>query len=302
MVKHYYYLDGSCPENFDVVFKRAQVFAARALERLNDLEDVEFAHFFELIFKTTTTDVQPMMRSPNFEPSPDLDREIELRPRPVAAHVRRDLYDLANNWNRTNSRAHAQVRIHFADIDRYQQQTEQMYFDPINFLIFFADSKADFDRLVNNSTALITHERPVELRLTPDNYQHPQRSVVDFTQMAKNLQISWEEWEAQDLAGVHINEVAGDLIEITLIHEILHCNAYRLADFPDENDATCGWSMLMGLTKEQSYLCAESIAMLSLAAGLADLKPVHLPEGHGYTISRQGEVTVYSDLSEWTVV
>ncbi|KAG6359009.1 hypothetical protein INS49_012529 [Diaporthe citri] len=81
---------------------------------------------------------------------------------------------------------------------------------------------------------------------------------------------------------------------------MMHCKAYRLIDFYGDNEATSGWRLLAGLTKEQSYICAESIAMLCLAAGLADLSPIDLPWGYKYTISDYGEIIGYEDeLRDW---
>ena len=76
------------------------------------------------------------------------------------------------------------------------------------------------------------------------------------------------------LNGLHLDAIANDLLEITVIHEMMHGGAYGLLDFYGEDGRTSG----LRLAKE-SYICAESIAILRLAAALADLEPVDLPSG-----------------------
>ncbi|KKY39614.1 hypothetical protein UCDDA912_g00318 [Diaporthe ampelina] len=63
MALHYYYVDASVGENFGAVFTRAQIFASRALEMLDDPVDSD--------------------RSPEFEPTRAQDRGAE-----AAAEVR----------------------------------------------------------------------------------------------------------------------------------------------------------------------------------------------------------------------
>lgn len=113
MSTHYYYIDSSCGQDFQVLFERAQSFAARALERLNDPADSRFAEAFELIFKVPITDATPVGRCPRFQPAPGRDRKEALRPRSVLSHVRRELYSFAYCWARTYVREDAKVRMHY---------------------------------------------------------------------------------------------------------------------------------------------------------------------------------------------
>lgn len=299
MITHYFYVDPSCGNDFEANFRRAQCFAARALERLNDPTDLQFAHVFEVIFKTPTTDAQPMGRSPGFQPTPSQDRQEELRPRSVLAHVRRELHSFAYTWERTRDRARAEVRIHFDGMGRYVQLWPKVFFDPVNYLVR-THGRADMERLFREATATVMSQHPVELRLTPEDH-HPQRVVIDFTETAREKQISWEACEAFNLTGMKINLVADDLLEMTIIHEMMHSNAYKLLDFFGENESTSGWHLLTGLTKGESYLCAESIAMLCLVAGLGDLDHADLcPTATGTLSPKRGESSLTRTFSSRT--
>lgn len=295
---HYFFLDDSAGE-FEVLFKRAQFFASRALARLDDPADTQFAKVFELIFKTPLHDTEPMNRSPDFQPAPEQNREAELQPRPVLAHVRRELYSFAYLWARTGNRAQAEVRIHWDGMGRYAKQGAS-FFDTVNFLVRPYSMKT-MKETFGECTATITGLPPVDPRLIPEG-ENPQRVVIDFTDLARRKQVSWEATAESDLAGLFVNSVADDLLEITLIHEMMHCRAYRLVDFHDENKATSGWKLVAGLTKEQSYTCAESIALLCLAAALAELKPPGQPLGYSYTISGDGTIIHHQDIEDWTFV
>lgn len=298
---HYYYIDSSCGKGFQDLFERAQSFAAKALERLDDPTDSHFAEVFERIFKTPVADVEPMKRCPRFDPAPTQDRKEELSPRSVLAHVRRELHSFAYGWERTTVREGAEVRFQWDGMKRYVQMWPKVFFDPVNYLVRNY-SKDEMEELFSHATASVMTDQPVELRLTPED-QHPRRVVIDFTEMAREKQIEWEACELERLAGLHIDSVADDLLETTIIHEMMHCKAYRLMDFSGDDEATSGWHLITGLTKEQSYLCAESIAMLCLAAGLGDLSPIDLPWGHKYTISDKGEIIGYDDeLMSWTLL
>lgn len=301
MTTHYYFLDESCGSNFQSLFERAQSFAARAAQRLDHPEDHQFAKAFELIFKTPVTDTQPMPRCLWFQPGPGQDSTAELRPRPVLAHVRRELHSLAHGWARTQVRQDAEVRIHWDGLGRYVQVWPRVFFDPVNYLVR-NQGREDIEKLFREATASVMSEHPVELRLTPGKYHHPRRVVIDFTQKAWTEQISWEACEAADLVGHSIDLVADDLLEMTLIHEMMHCSANKLQDFFGDGESTSGWRLLTGLSKEQSYICAESIAMLCLVAGLGDLTPVGLPSGHRYTISEDGKIIGCEEMMDWILV
>lgn len=294
--QHYYYIDPSCGENFEALFERAQSFAARALERLEDRDDKEFAKVFKLIFKTSIGDTEPMARSEEYEPPGTfLKPEAELRPRPVVDHVRRELYSLAHRWTRTMARAGAEVRLHWDGTGRYVEHRPEVFFDPVNFMVRHC-SRGFMEGLFRDCEATVMLHHPVELRLIPED-QHPRRVVIDLTERARRKQIPWAACAGAGLNGLHVDDFGHNLIEITLIHEMMHCSAYRLLDFCDENQGTSGWHLIAGLSKECSYLCAESIAMLCLAAALADLKPTDLPSGYRYTLSRNGKITAYQEAS-----
>lgn len=275
----YYFLDPSCGEDFYILFERAQAFSARALQRLNDPTDIEFARLFELIFKASKTDTRLL--------PPD---EHGLQ-RNVGDHVRRLLDDFSNNWSRTRLRATSDVRIHFEGLRRYVQDFDTVLFDPVNFLIR-SGRETEIENF-EKSSASLTGQHPIELRLTPEN-QHPLRCVIDFTELAQENSLPFAYLQRSDLRGTTVDRIGDNLIEVTLVHEMMHCNAYKLADFPTELGETAGWKMQMGLTKDQAYMGAESFAMLCLAAALADL---------GYTISADGTIIAYHAMAEdWILV
>lgn len=291
IVTRYYYLDASIGnlEDFEALFKRAQSFAARALERLTDPPlDTEFARVFEYIFKTPVTDVEPMTRSINFKPTDGQGRDHKLRP--VLAHVCRELYSFANDWARTWDRRQAEVRIHFNEAHRYVQHQGEL-FDPVNHLFAFRNMEY-MEWLWYNANAFVSYRRPLDPSFNP-RWEHPRRNVIDFTEVAQYDQSTWGKWTRVHLFGISVDFVAADLLETILIHEMMHCAAYSLQDFCNANGGTGGWGVIMGATKQQSYICAESIAMLCLAAALADLHPMDLPSGYRYTISRDGIIDGY---------
>ena len=262
--RHYYYLDASINEHFQEIFESAQALAARALQRLNNPLDSGFANIFERIFKTPVTDTEQMKRSPEFQRSAQDVWNEKLGLHTVLNHVRRDLHSFAFCWSRTQNRARAEVRIHADGLGRYVQHGPKAFFDPVNYMFRFR-SRANIERDWSEPYATVMFERPEDPRLNPEG-QHPRRNVIDFTESAREIptQISWETVVGDSLIGGHM------LLQTTLIHEMMHCDAYRLLDFPDAWGATCGWTMVSGLTKEQSYLCAESIALLCLVAARPD--------------------------------
>lgn len=294
MATRYYYLDASIGdlEDFEALFKRAQSFAARALHRLTDHPlDPEFARVFEHIFKTPVMDVEPMMRSASFSPTDGQGRDHELRP--VLAHVCRELYSFASDWGRTFHRTQADVRIHFDGAVRYVQHSGYPgeLFDPVNHM-FALRSIEEMEWLWHNAYAITSCRRSLDPSFNPRR-EHSQRSVIDFAEVMQYDQSTWGKWTRLDLFGLSVDFVAIDLLETILIHEMMHCDAYGLQDFCSDSGRTGGWDMIMGVTKQQSYVCAESIAMLCLAAALADLHPNDLPSGYRYTISRDGIIDGY---------
>lgn len=267
---------------------RAQSFAASALERLtNHPLDPEFARFFELIFKTSVTDVEPMRRSATFRPINGQGHDYELRP--VLAHVCRELYSFANDWIRTRNRTLAEVRIHFDGADRCVQFPGGA-FDPVNYVVDFG-SMEDIASTWHDAYAYVLRKRPEHPKLNPW-WEHSQRNVIDFAPLAVSTQATWENRAGASLSGRSVEVVAAGLLEAILIHEMMHCEAYGLQDCY-YCGGTGGWDVIMSATKEQSYVCAESIAMLCLAAALADLQPIHLPSGYGYTIRHDGRIVAY---------
>lgn len=291
MVIRYYYLDASVgnPHGFEALFMRAQSFAASALERLTDHPlDPDFARVFEHIFKTPVTDVEPMRRSAKFRPTNGQGGDYEMRP--VLAHICRELYSFANDWSRTLNRTQAEVRIHFDGADRCVQYLGGI-FDPVNYM-FNSESMEDAASTWRDAHAYVLNNRPEHPTLNPW-WEHSQRNVIDFTHAAVSVQATWEKWARASLGGRCVDVVTTGLLETILIHEMMHCEAYGLQDFRCGSGGTGGWDVIMSVTKQESYVCAESIAMLCLAAALADLQPTHLPSGYGYTIRRDGRIVTY---------
>lgn len=293
----YYYLDASVGNihGFEALFMRAQSFAASALERLTDHPlDPDFARVFEHIFKTPVTDLEPMRRSADFRPTNG--QGFDQEPRPVLAHVCRELYSFANDWSRTLNRTRADVCIHFDGSVRYVRHPgyPRGLFDPVNHM-FASRSIEEMEWLWHNTLAFVSYCHPLDPNFNP-LWEHPQRNVIDFTHVAVSIQATWEKLTGASLGGLQVGAVATSSLEIILIHEMMHCEVYGLQDFWSDSGpsgGTGGWDVIMSVTKEQSYVCAESIAMLCLAAALADLQPMHLPRGYGYTIRRDGRIVTY---------
>lgn len=290
-MSHYYYLDDSMGKDFDVVFKRAQSFAARAAERLDDPTDWQFANLFERIFKTHITDPRPVARAPEYEPPSYLDREYELRPRSMLGHVLRELRSFAYGWIRTTARPRAEVRLHWDGLGRWVQRGPEAFLDPVNYVVR-SDGREAIEKTFSQAMATLSGDHPENLQVVP-KHQHPQRVVIDFTEKTRRQQVSWATFAGRNLTGVHIDALGNNLLEITLIHEIMHSQAYRLVDFFDDDGTTLGWNLVQSLKREEAYICAESFAILCLAAALADLKPVGQPDGYRYAICGNGEIGAY---------
>jgi hypothetical protein len=300
-----YYIDESMGKDFHKVFERAQLWALRALERLGDPYDKEFHEIFRIIFKTPISDTQLMPRCPGFQRwLPKGWYEVdELQAVPVIAHVRRELVSFACGWARTSDRRLAEVRIHWDFPLRYKEIPEErgLFCDPVND-VFLCTSKEHIRQLWTQSRGFRAGSRPQGV--DPTAIQHSRRDVIEFAQMLLDDQVTWENCVGEQLAGIHIDCLAHRLLETTLIHEMMHCEAYGLQDFYTDCGATGGWFVVMGATKEESYICAESMAMLCLAAALADLEPVGWPSHHRYAVSREGVVIVYQknifrELAPW---
>lgn len=281
-IPRYYYLDASMDKDFDKIFSRARSWAASALKRLDDPKDSEFKKVFQNIFKTSVTDTQPMPRSPGFQPS----QQGELQPLPVISHVRRELHSLAHGWIRTDKREEAEVRIHRNALQRYVQIGPSFH-DPVNGMIpIDSNWEENFRWIWSNWNAFVIRTRQED----DPKHQNSRRSVIDFTE---NAQTNWEHWVGISLHAYHVDLVMDGLLEHILIHEMMHCEAYGLLDFHNELGETSCWDLVARLTKGEAYICAESIAMLCLAAAVADSLPAGLDKTFKYTVTKGGFIVLY---------
>lgn len=282
-ISRYYYIDASMDKNFNEIFKRAQSWADLALKRLSDPNDAEFREVFQNIFKTSVMDNQPMPRSPGFAPS----LHADLQPLSVTSHVRRELHSLAYGWTRTDKREEAEVRIHKNAMHRYVQIAPALFHDPVNAMaIIDINWNENLGWMWNKWHAFVIHGRQVDY----PGYQNPQRNVIEFTENAQN---HWGLLVGVDLYNQHINSVMKGLREHILIHELMHCEAYGLLDFYNERGQTSCWDLVAGLPKGQAYICAESIAILCLAAAVAALQPVGYDKTFKYTVTKDGRIGLH---------
>ncbi|POS72254.1 hypothetical protein DHEL01_v209355 [Diaporthe helianthi] len=152
----YYFIDATCDTNarnatqdnrlFEFFVQNAQHWARRAVERLRDDDDRDFARVFNVIFKTRKNDRTLLPRSRRWQSrlgyQNDRDRETTYE------HVVNMLSDFGNNWRRTDSREEASLRF-FSDNRRRwlnvspdpESQQDRRY-DPVNHVWFMGNVTA----------------------------------------------------------------------------------------------------------------------------------------------------------------
>lgn len=303
-----YWIDHSCDQatggDFEAYILEARHWARRAAERLRSGSDTDFARVFNVVFKTPRTDRVPCSAPSFWQQVNGIQPEAEWKP--SARHVLDVLRDFAHGWARTPDRRAADVRLYAgaAGLARWRRtrvghgrSARSFYYDPVNHVRL----TGDWDNLVAGQA--FTSWMVRELGLDDDDnplpppprrgQENPLRVTIDVCPGA------WEPSAAGHgpaslarlsasslLAGTHkVGRLAESLIPRLLFHEFMHCRHYLLDDHRRDRE-TSGWKYCMRRKKGEAATCAESMAMLGLWAGLADLRPRGQPRG-GFTLDRK---------------
>ncbi|KUI69831.1 hypothetical protein VM1G_05059 [Cytospora mali] len=145
--KHYYYIDSSAQskaihatrgQKFKAFVQAAQHWARRAVERLQDGNDTDFARVFNNIFKTPNNNPTRWSNSRRWQIRYRMQSELDWRP--TINHVVAVLSDFTNNWTMNTKRQHAHVRFFSDDRARFRRAPNGMYYDTINH-VYYPDSE-----------------------------------------------------------------------------------------------------------------------------------------------------------------
>lgn len=286
----YYYIDPSCDakckhvtgQPFDVYFKRAQHWAARALARLADPHDTDFARVFNVVMKAPRADGERLPRAARWQGLCRAGLQPAGEWQTAYQHVCRDLSVLARCWRPTASRGLAHVRFFSDDRRRWRaargRDGRPVPFDPVNHLVYSGDWAALAD-----GQAARTGLHPGWAAPAGEN---PARWVVDFGDGF------WKgvEDEARFISGydslsrVPINDLIVSSLARVVFHEMMHAPPFHLDDIPLDGE-TCTWEVVMHSKKGEAHRNAESMAVLGLWAYLADTRPAGWKKG-GYSLDR----------------
>ncbi|KAK4132090.1 hypothetical protein BT67DRAFT_484675 [Trichocladium antarcticum] len=282
-VRKYYWIDRSCNElgNGDVeaYITEARHWARRAYDRLRSRRDTDFARVFNVIFKTPKSDQVPY-------PKPSLWRLLNgTQPKAewVATihHVLHLLHDFSHNWSRTPHREMADVRLYFnAGAKRWVSIADGRLYDPVNHVY----NSSNWDDLTDSEavTSFVLPCTPA-----PGRHENPQRVTIDLLPPDYSTpgdRFSLAQIDPDAIATLGIHGLTRAVLPRVLLHQFMRTRAYLLDDFPGD-DETAGWEYCMRRRKGEAAGCAESIAMLGLWAGLADMRPAGKKRG-GFTMDR----------------
>lgn len=213
------------------------------------------------------------------------------------------LHNFAHCWKRTYNRQEAEVRIYATDLaySRWLPHGPDEAFDPVNVLTV-KNTPAELHEPKRAGTVC----NGMWLRAEGEN---PRRVVMDFSpdlwlpDAAPGL-LTLRGMDPSVLLGGHgagdgvdwLNDRAHaprcltrwrlnqDLIPAALFHEFMH--VYLLNDFAESGQSTTGgWEYCMLQKRGEAPICAEPLAMLSLWAALADMRPAGKPSG-GFSLHR----------------
>ncbi|KAJ0119741.1 hypothetical protein J7T55_013945 [Diaporthe amygdali] len=306
---YYYFIDATCDIRtrnatrsnrcFDFFVRTAQHWARRAVERLQDNSDTDFARVFNVIFKTQKDDSTPLPRSRRWQDRFRFQEERDW----IATidHVTTVLSDFGNNWQRTDNRQEANLRF-FSDnrkrwLDGGQDPMSQQdrCYDPVNHVWYTGNVDA-----LNHGQAVGFDGIPGSQQFPdfdPDTEQHarqenPRRYVIDISNNAWNNICDWDlvlGSRGANFNDVTINDIISGSMARIIIHEVMHCFPYYLDDvslqFSDGAYETSSWEAVMNCKKGDAHRNAESIALLGLWAALADTIPRGSTNG-GFTLDR----------------
>ncbi|KAM7217478.1 hypothetical protein V8F06_007109 [Rhypophila decipiens] len=296
----YYWIDPSCDginkTDFDVYVREARALALRASQRLASPTDTDFARVFNLIYKTPKTATAKY-------PAPDnwyiINGLYSLHPnvrakKTVFKHVMDILTDFATDWEKTDVREKAHVRI-YNDCGlrlKYYKDAKLSY-DPVNDISMVTDSEIF---LKNLYTACTLKNLP-PLLAGNSGRENPLRSTIDLRMKAwvgpacKYPHFSFESLKdfvaTTPALRMQVNKVSAFMITRLIAHEFMHTHPYGLTDGSAAGTGryTAGWRHIMSETKDDVWPNAEAIALLIFAAGAADTRPQGKTKG-GYTVAR----------------
>ncbi|KAM7193891.1 hypothetical protein V8F33_007577 [Rhypophila sp. PSN 637] len=276
----YYWIDPSCDEKygknikFDTYIVEARALARRALERLQSPTDTDFARVFNILFKTPKTATQKkyplselwhVMRGKSGLPD---EQKTKVS---IPEHVMATLADFADDWELTDDRKKAHVRVYADNGARMcvDAATGEMH-DPINHIKLCNDPT---DYILKGVSAQVIFNIPADQG--PDKEENPERAT-----------------EKRDMPGEPWKLEYGDiffLVTYVVALEFMHAIAYGFSDGSrTHNEAmgdTAGWEYIMSEKKEICWHNADAMSLLMMAAGFADMRPYEETKG-GYTIHR----------------
>ncbi|KAL1846966.1 hypothetical protein Daus18300_014096 [Diaporthe australafricana] len=306
---HYYFIDATCDISarnatqgnrcFDSFVQAAQRWARRAVERLQDNGDTDFARVFNVIFKTPKNDCIPLPLPERWQSRFGFQDDHEWIP--TIDHVLNALSDFENNWRRTDNRHEANLRF-FSDNRRRwldgghnPMSLQDRLYDPVNHVWYIGNVAAlDDGQAVGFDGIPGSEHFP---HFDPDARRHsrqenPRRYVIDISNSAWDNFRDWDHLlESRDASfnGVTINDMISSSMTRLILHEVMHCLPYYLDDvrleFPGATSETSSWEAVMNCKKGDAHRNAESVALLGLWAALADTIP-HRSTAGGFTLDR----------------
>lgn len=206
--QHFYFIDTTCDINarnatrgnrsFDFFVQAAQRWARRAVERLRDSNDRDFARVFNVIFKTRKNDRVLLPRPHRWQERFGFQDDRDWVP--TLDHVINVLSDFGNNWRITKNRQEANLRFfsdnrsRWLDGGRDPVSQQDRFYDPVNHVWYIGNVTAlecgqavGFDGIPGSQQFPHFH---------PDARQHARREnarryVIDISNNAWNEFRDW---------------------------------------------------------------------------------------------------------------
>lgn len=207
---HYYFIDSTCDSNarnatrgnqsFDSFVQAAQLWARRAVERLRDNSDTDFARVFNVIFKTRKNDRTILPRPHRWQNRFGFQDDCDWVP--TIDHIIQVLYDFGNNWHRTEDRQRASLRFfsdnrrRWLDGGRDSVSHQDRFYDPVNHLWYTGNVTAlDDGQAVGFDGVPGSENFP---HFNPESRQQAQREssrryVIDISNNAWNNFRDWDQ-------------------------------------------------------------------------------------------------------------
>ncbi|ROW07463.1 hypothetical protein VPNG_07078 [Cytospora leucostoma] len=300
----YYYIDPSANQkareatrgqkDFGYFFKRAQHWARRAVARLDDPTDTDFARVFNVIFKTPKNDVTPFSDLGEWQHRYGRWRDCYWLC--TEGHVRSVLKDFSEMWAETWDRAAADVRFHSGDRGRLQHVGNWTYYDSTNRLQFsdvngykFLDEEQTISYRHSETAGILERMSNINPQILASHQgENPEKYVIDIgTDAWRGLaRIDLDDFLGKEADFDSMDNILDDIISTSMtkliLHESLKAPPYLLKD---ANASNAGWSSVMQFKMGEAHHNAESLAVLALWAVLADTVPQALGVG-GFTLDR----------------